>query len=118
MLVKHTYKPGWHMPGGGVNKGETVFDSMKRELEEETGVVCRGEAKMIPAVYYNTNDFKHDHVLVFVVREWESNPGLKVAGEICDQGFFPLRDLPEGTTPGTRRRVADFLSKSEQLFKW
>jgi ADP-ribose pyrophosphatase YjhB (NUDIX family) len=43
LLARRDKAPGkglWSIPGGGVELGETQMESVKREVEEETGVKC------------------------------------------------------------------------------
>jgi 8-oxo-dGTP pyrophosphatase MutT (NUDIX family) len=39
LLVEPTYKPGWEIPGGVIEPGETPAEACRREVEEELGLV-------------------------------------------------------------------------------
>lgn len=104
-LVKHSYVPGWYLPGGGVEAGETCAEALAREIDEEAGVRLTGPAQLF-GLYRNAHADKRDHVALFVCREWERVSGRSVPnGEIVAIEHFPLDALPEGTTSGTRARI-------------
>ena len=42
LLVRHTYVPGYFLPGGGVDGGETMEAAMRRELIEEANIEAEG----------------------------------------------------------------------------
>ena len=116
VLVRHTYVGGWHLPGGGVEKGESVRDALVRELRDEAGVVVEGEAPVL-GVYANHRRFRGDHVVVCVVRDW--SPCVPdAAGEIDAVAWFDPTDLPEATTPATRARISEFLDRSPVSDTW
>jgi 8-oxo-dGTP pyrophosphatase MutT (NUDIX family) len=104
LLVRHGYVRGWHFPGGGVEPGETLLDALRRELLEEANVVLRG-APQLHGMFQNSSVSARDHVALFVVREfdWKGRPAPRL--EIREADFFPLANLPEGTSAATQRRL-------------
>ncbi len=103
-LVRHSYLPGWHLPGGGVEVGQTLEQALAIELLEEGNIRLTGEATLL-AVYNNAPHAPRDHVALFVVRAFVQEGPRLPDREIVECGFFPLDDLPEETTSGTRRRL-------------
>jgi 8-oxo-dGTP pyrophosphatase MutT (NUDIX family) len=116
-LVKHSYVRGWHMPGGGVDPGETLAQALAKELAEEGNIRITGETALL-GVYLNRQASRRDHVAVFVVRAFEQAGPRPPDREIVDCGFFPLDALPEETTRATRRRVAEALDGVALAHDW
>jgi ADP-ribose pyrophosphatase YjhB (NUDIX family) len=116
LLIRHNYVGGWHMPGGGVGRGETVHQAMAREVREEVGLEVVGTARML-GLYARFRRGWSDHVSVFVVDEWSGTPRIDEL-EIAECRFFAPEDIPADTTPATRRRLAEALSGSEISEFW
>lgn len=107
LLVRHSYNPGWRLPGGGVDRGEAPAEAVLRELREEVGLSggradfvslhtrAVGWATMVVALYHVTGAS-----IAF-------RPNLEIR-EIC---FGDPRQPPDGTTPATLRRLAEFTAQ-------
>ncbi|MBB5576519.1 MULTISPECIES: NUDIX domain-containing protein [Rhizobium] len=104
-LVRHSYVAGWHMPGGGVERHETVEQALAKELREEGNLVISGRPQIFH-VYFNNRTSKRDHVVFYRV-EVEQTVPRKPDLEIVESGFFPLDALPPGTTRATYRRLKE-----------
>lgn len=108
-LVKHSYISGWHLPGGGVEKGETLMAALERELREE-GNIELTETPVLHAVYFNRRTSRRDHVVLYVVRSFRQTAPPQPNREIVAHGFFATDELPPDTGRATRERIGEVLT--------
>ncbi len=107
-LVKHSYVAGWHLPGGGVETGETMLEALTRELAEEGNIKLAGQP-VLHGMFFNKRASRRDHVALFIVRDFSQEAPPQPNYEIVEHGFFAPDALPEGTSRGTRARLAEVL---------
>jgi ADP-ribose pyrophosphatase YjhB (NUDIX family) len=107
LLVRHTYQDAWYLVGGGVETGETLEQAIRREAAEEVGAELSELALF--GVYSNFYEGKSDHVVVYTCTDFTLS-GLSDR-EVERFAFFDLRGLPEGVSPGTQRRVREYLER-------
>ena len=116
MLVKQSYTTGWILPGGGVERGETLLQAAIREVREEAGLVAEGPLRL-HGIFANEAKFRGDHVACFVMRAF-SQLDWTPDFEISDARFFSRSALPDDTSEGSRRRLAEILDGAPISEHW
>jgi len=116
-LVKHSYVSGWHLPGGGVEAGETFVDALRRELREEGCIEVLGEP-VLHGVFFNRHVSRRDHVAVYLIRNFRQDRLPEPNREIVACSFFQPGALPQGTSAGTRLRISEVLEGRDQIATW
>ena len=115
LLVKHTYQPHWYIPGGGVKRGESVKAALLRELQEEVGITVLEEPQLL-GVYHHNYLGVNDYPIIYVIDNFSLTPAR--SPEIEQIGWFAYNSLPEMTSPGTRRRLDEYFTKSLVAEQW
>ncbi|MCF3641645.1 NUDIX domain-containing protein [Rhizobium sp. TRM95111] len=105
-LVRHSYVPGWHLPGGGIERGETALVALAKEMREEGNLVT-DRPPVLLHVYFNRRTSRRDHVLFYRCDDVRQTAPKRPDREIVEAGFFALDDLPAGVTAATVRRLGE-----------
>jgi ADP-ribose pyrophosphatase YjhB (NUDIX family) len=104
-LIRHTYVPGWHLPGGGVEIGETLEQALTRECAEEGNIIF--SSATLRSMHLNNGLTRRDHVAFYLIETFTQATPKQPDLEIAEAGFFAVDALPADTTPATHRRVAE-----------
>ena len=117
LLVRHGYRPGWHFPGGGLERDESAEVALRRELLEETGVIPAERPRLF-SIYSHFDVYPGDHIVLYIIEAWQQPTVPPPSFEIAEQGFFAPDALPEGTSAGTRRRVQEIVRGATPAARW
>lgn len=116
-LVRHTYVPGWYLPGGGIEVGEDALTALARELQEEGNIVMDA-SPVLHGLYFNRGASRRDHVVLYVVRAHHQTMPRAADREIAEAAYFAPGALPPGTSPATRARLDEILNGASISSYW
>ncbi len=106
-LVKHSYVDGWHLPGGGVETGETLLDGAGARTGRGGQYRADGAAGAARHLSSTRASSRRDHVALYIVRDFRQESAPQPDHEIVAHGFFAPDALPAGTSRATRARIAE-----------
>ncbi|MCA9589684.1 MAG: NUDIX domain-containing protein [Myxococcales bacterium] len=95
LLIRRADTGTWALPGGTLEWGEVLTDGMRRELEEEAGVVDSKIVRLV-GVYSRPDRDPRFHAVTVLV-ECEISPPVKAPCnplEILEARLFAVDDLP------------------------
>jgi 8-oxo-dGTP diphosphatase len=91
-----TLRGRWFLPGGGVQHGESPPDSLRREMEEESGLtVSLGPLLEVLSDVRTIPDGTSLHTvrLIYRVESWEGNLRPETEGTTDAVGWFTLEEI-------------------------
>jgi ADP-ribose pyrophosphatase YjhB (NUDIX family) len=106
LLIRRAHPPpGWALPGGFVDAGESLEEAVAREVAEETGLQLTAWAQF-RAYSDPSRDPRHPMVSIVFVGRATGEP--RAADDAADAAFFPLDDLPAEIAFDHRRILGDY----------
>lgn len=117
LLIRHTYAPGFQLPGGGVEPGESAEEALRRELWEEARI-RPAERPELFGFYHNGPRWPRDHIALYVVRRFTQPEAPRPDREIAEHRWASVTSLPAEILEGPRRRIAEVLDGAPRSETW
>ncbi|HWA19787.1 MAG TPA: NUDIX domain-containing protein [Devosia sp.] len=118
LLIRQTYLPGWHFPGGGVEPHETAETAAAREAAEETGYRVEGRPVLHGLFFNRSLGSDRDHVAVYVWRRFASGGPFRPNLEVADCQWFASDALPSDVETGTAARIREIFAGTSPPAEW
>lgn len=110
VLVRHSYKSGWLLPGGAVERNEHPAVAILRELREEIGLTSSATPQLLHT-YVRWGVWASNLVLVYRVEQAVFD--FKPSWEILAYRLVDPHNLPEDTFLSIRRRLEEIYCRPE-----
>jgi 8-oxo-dGTP pyrophosphatase MutT (NUDIX family) len=114
LLVRQRYAPGWHFPGGGVERGEPPSEAVVRELQEEVGL----ETYSPPILFGLYTRVVGVTNVVALYRVPNAHIAFQPNAEIAEILWADLQAPPDDATPATLRRFAELRGEASLSPYW
>ena len=101
--------PVWNLPGGAMERGETPWEAVIREVREEVGV----EAEVVGLSGVYSKPEQADVVFCFVCRVVGGE--LRESDEAAEVRYFAVGEMPETTSWNHVERIRDALEWSGRV---
>lgn len=109
LIIKNSYKKGWTLPCGMIDRHEAEVDGAKRELFEEVGISCDTEDLIFLREYLSTSGFKYDHQFFYLLK-CETAPEVNLdMREVINYKWVSIEELYHYSTPDSvKEMVSEF----------
>lgn len=96
ILMVHTNKGDYKLPGGGINHGETHEEAIKREVKEETGYIVRNIAEKIGIfTEIKPDEFEENSIFEMVSYYYECEVGEEQTTQQLDDYEYDMNFKPQ-----------------------
>jgi ADP-ribose pyrophosphatase YjhB (NUDIX family) len=92
LLIRHSYRKGWGVPGGLLKRGETPIDGVRRETLEEVGLEVVFDGR--PTVVVDPKARRVDVIFAARPADPTHTEVAVLSPEVVEAGWFPEDALP------------------------